>query len=50
MRKDIQFKTEDGVTLRGWHYLPDGSSRQSPDHRHGPWLFRGKGDVSRPLR
>src|SRR5215470_10817743 len=23
MRKDIQFKTEDGVTLRGWLYLPD---------------------------
>ncbi len=23
MRKDIEFKTEDGVTLRGWHYLPD---------------------------
>jgi len=23
MRKDIDFKTEDGVTLRGWHYLPD---------------------------
>jgi fermentation-respiration switch protein FrsA (DUF1100 family) len=24
MRKDIEFKTEDGVTRRGWHYLPDG--------------------------
>ncbi len=23
MRHDIEFKTEDGVTLRGWHYLPD---------------------------
>jgi fermentation-respiration switch protein FrsA (DUF1100 family) len=23
MRKDIEFRTEDGVTLRGWHYLPD---------------------------
>ena len=23
MRKDIEFKTQDGVTLRGWHYLPD---------------------------
>jgi dipeptidyl aminopeptidase/acylaminoacyl peptidase len=23
MRKDIAFKTEDGVTLRGWLYLPD---------------------------
>jgi fermentation-respiration switch protein FrsA (DUF1100 family) len=25
MRKDIQFKTTDGTTLRGWHYMPDGS-------------------------
>ena len=23
MRTDISFKTEDGLTLRGWHYLPD---------------------------
>lgn len=23
MRKDIEFRTEDGVTLRGWHYVPD---------------------------
>ena len=23
MRSDIEFRTEDGVTLRGWHYLPD---------------------------
>jgi hypothetical protein len=23
MRKDIEFKTEDGVTLRGWHYVPN---------------------------
>jgi uncharacterized protein len=22
MRRDIEFKTEDGITLRGWHYLP----------------------------
>ena len=22
MRKDIAFKSEDGVTLRGWHYVP----------------------------
>ena len=28
MREDIEFKTEDGVTLRGWHYLPD--KRQGP--------------------
>jgi fermentation-respiration switch protein FrsA (DUF1100 family) len=30
MRKDIQFKTEDGVTLRGWHYLPDGRRGKVP--------------------
>ncbi len=24
MRKDIEFKTEDGITLRGWHYVPEG--------------------------
>jgi fermentation-respiration switch protein FrsA (DUF1100 family) len=23
MRNDIEFKTEDGLTLRGWHYIPD---------------------------
>ena len=22
MRRDIEFRTEDGVILRGWHYLP----------------------------
>lgn len=25
MRRDIEFRTEDRVTLRGWHYLPQGS-------------------------
>lgn len=25
MRTDIAFKTTDGTTLRGWHYVPDGS-------------------------
>jgi fermentation-respiration switch protein FrsA (DUF1100 family) len=25
MREDISFKTTDGTTLRGWHYLPDNS-------------------------
>ena len=30
MRKDISFKTEDGVTLKGWHYLPDGRSGKVP--------------------
>jgi uncharacterized protein len=24
MRRDVEFRTEDRVTLRGWHYLPDG--------------------------
>jgi hypothetical protein len=28
MHADIAFQTEDGVTLRGWHYTPDG---------RGPW-------------
>ena len=23
MKKDIEFKTNDGVTLRGWYYLPE---------------------------
>ncbi|SRR5579875_5643 len=30
MRRDIEFKTEDGVTLRGWHYLPDGKAGPVP--------------------
>ncbi|MBV8704162.1 MAG: alpha/beta fold hydrolase, partial [Acetobacteraceae bacterium] len=30
MRKDIAFKAEDGVTLRGWHYLPERSSGKHP--------------------
>jgi len=30
MRKDIAFKAEDGVTLRGWHYLPERSSGKRP--------------------
>jgi uncharacterized protein len=30
VRKDIEFKTEDGVTLRGWHYLPDGRQGKLP--------------------
>jgi fermentation-respiration switch protein FrsA (DUF1100 family) len=29
MRKDIEFKTTDGTTLRGWHYLPDGSGKHA---------------------
>lgn len=30
MRKDIEFKTEDGVTLRGWHYVPDNRQGKVP--------------------
>jgi len=30
MRKDIEFKSEDGVTLRGWHYLPDNRRGRVP--------------------
>jgi fermentation-respiration switch protein FrsA (DUF1100 family) len=30
MRKDIEFKTEDGITLRGWHHLPENSTDRVP--------------------
>ena len=30
MRKDVEFKSEDGVTLRGWLYLPDGARGRVP--------------------
>ncbi len=30
MRRDIEFKTEDGVTLRGWFYLPEDASGPVP--------------------
>ncbi|MEE4145424.1 MAG: alpha/beta hydrolase [Halieaceae bacterium] len=30
VRKDIEFKTEDGVTLRGWLYLPEGQTAPVP--------------------
>lgn len=30
MRRDIEFKDSDGITLRGWHYLPDSSHRKFP--------------------
>mgnify|MGYP001084415526 CR=1 FL=1 len=30
MRKAISFRTEDGVTLRGWHYVPDQRSERVP--------------------
>ncbi|ABM95839.1 alpha/beta hydrolase [Methylibium petroleiphilum] len=30
MRHDIEFKTEDGTTLRGWHYVPGGDGPKFP--------------------
>ena len=30
MRKDIEFKANDGVTLRGWYYLPEGAKDGIP--------------------
>jgi hypothetical protein len=30
MRRDIAFKTEDDVTLRGWHYVPNERQRKLP--------------------
>ena len=30
MRQDIEFKTKDDVTLRGWHYLPDNRGGKLP--------------------
>jgi uncharacterized protein len=30
MRKDIEISTEDGVTLRGWHYLPEAAQGPVP--------------------
>src|SRR6478672_3295566 len=30
MRKDIEFKTEDGIKLRGWHYLPEKRTGEVP--------------------
>ncbi len=30
MREDIEFKTDDGVTLRGWYYKPDGARGAAP--------------------
>jgi fermentation-respiration switch protein FrsA (DUF1100 family) len=30
MRKDIDFKTDDGITLRGWHYVPERRSGRVP--------------------
>src|SRR5271170_3759644 len=30
MRKDIEYKTENGVTLRGWHYVPDSGKGKFP--------------------
>ena len=30
MRKDIEFKTEDGIKLCGWHYLPEKRTGKVP--------------------
>lgn len=30
MRKDIEFKAEDGIVLRGWHYMPDNRAGRVP--------------------
>ncbi len=30
MRKDVQFKTGDGVMLRGWHYVPQERAGRAP--------------------
>ena len=30
MHRDIEFNTEDGVTLRGWLYLPDNANAPVP--------------------
>ena len=30
MRTDVAFQAEDGVTLRGWHYVPDGAAGRVP--------------------
>ena len=30
MKKDVEFKTQDGVTLAAWHYLPDQSTGKVP--------------------
>jgi len=30
MRENIEFRTEDGVTLRGWRYLPDAPAGKRP--------------------
>lgn len=35
MRKDIEFKTTDGTTLRGWHYLPGAGRHPTIVFAHG---------------
>ena len=30
MRKDIAFRTQGGLTLRGWHYMPDRLDAKAP--------------------
>ena len=42
MRNDIELKTEDGVTLRGWHFVPEGAKER---RRPSSWRT-----ASQPLR
>src|SRR5512132_3129377 len=49
MREDVEFDAE-GVTLRGWLYLPDGAGGPVPTVVMGPRLLRGQGDVPGQLR
>lgn len=35
MRTDIEIRTEDGVTLRGWRYLPEDGQAASQGHSQG---------------
>ena len=50
MRRDIEFKTEDGVTLSGWHYLPDGRKGRSPTIVMAHGFSAVKRNVPRPVR
>ena len=38
MRRDIEFRTEDGVVLRGWHYVQERAGRTpTVVMAHGRW-------------
>jgi len=49
MREDVAFNAE-GVTLRGWLYLPDRASEPVPTIVLAHGFSPGQGDVTRPLR